>query len=156
MNRGLPSRPVPDGRMAELAVIQRPLAAVPAGQGGALAQWGAGDRHVGPAEVRKPAGRGLGRPHAVAAQGRHGWPTRRCSSVPADGSCAAVRWIPVTGASGGIGRATTARLADAGHVVFAAARRAGALKALDVTDSAASTTPATRSPTRPAGTGLTC
>ena len=36
----------------------------------------------------------------------------------------------VTGASSGIGRATTARLADAGHVVFAAARRASALDAL--------------------------
>lgn len=59
------------------------------------------------------------------------------------------RFILVTGASGGIGRATTARLADAGHVVFAAARRAGELQALaaahpgvrpvvlDVTDPAA-------------------
>jgi hypothetical protein len=36
-----------------------------------------------------------------------------------------LRRILVTGALGGIGRATTVRLADAGHVVFAAARRAG-------------------------------
>jgi NAD(P)-dependent dehydrogenase (short-subunit alcohol dehydrogenase family) len=59
------------------------------------------------------------------------------------------RFILVTGASGGIGRATTVRLADTGHLVFAAARRAGELQALavihpavrpvlmDVTDSAA-------------------
>jgi NAD(P)-dependent dehydrogenase (short-subunit alcohol dehydrogenase family) len=40
------------------------------------------------------------------------------------------RFILLTGASGGIGRATTARLADAGHLVFAAARRAGELQAL--------------------------
>ena len=40
------------------------------------------------------------------------------------------RFIMVTGASSGIGRATTARLADAGHMVFAAARRASALQAL--------------------------
>jgi NAD(P)-dependent dehydrogenase (short-subunit alcohol dehydrogenase family) len=38
--------------------------------------------------------------------------------------------VLVTGASSGIGRATAARLADAGHVVFAAARRASALDAL--------------------------
>jgi len=40
------------------------------------------------------------------------------------------RFIMVTGASSGIGRATTARLADAGHMAFAAARRASALQAL--------------------------
>jgi NADP-dependent 3-hydroxy acid dehydrogenase YdfG len=40
------------------------------------------------------------------------------------------RFIMVTGASSGIGRATTARLADAGHMVFAAARRASALQVL--------------------------
>lgn len=40
------------------------------------------------------------------------------------------RFIMVTGASSGIGRATAARLADAGHTVFAAARRAAALNAL--------------------------
>jgi NAD(P)-dependent dehydrogenase (short-subunit alcohol dehydrogenase family) len=60
-----------------------------------------------------------------------------------------VRWIMVTGASSGIGRATAARLAQAGQVVFAAARRASALEelaaqhpgirpvVLDVTDPAA-------------------
>jgi NADP-dependent 3-hydroxy acid dehydrogenase YdfG len=34
----------------------------------------------------------------------------------------APRFIMVTGASSGIGRAAAARLADAGHVVFGAAR----------------------------------
>jgi NAD(P)-dependent dehydrogenase (short-subunit alcohol dehydrogenase family) len=43
------------------------------------------------------------------------------------------RFILVTGASGGIGRATAARLADAGHLVFAAARRADTLQALAAT-----------------------
>ena len=43
------------------------------------------------------------------------------------------RVILLTGASGGIGRATAARLADAGHVVFAAARRAEELRALAAT-----------------------
>jgi NADP-dependent 3-hydroxy acid dehydrogenase YdfG len=43
------------------------------------------------------------------------------------------RFILLTGASGEIGRATAARLADAGHVVFAAARRADALTALAAT-----------------------
>jgi NADP-dependent 3-hydroxy acid dehydrogenase YdfG len=38
--------------------------------------------------------------------------------------------IMVTGASSGIGRVTAARLADAGHVVFPAARRAGELDSL--------------------------
>jgi NAD(P)-dependent dehydrogenase (short-subunit alcohol dehydrogenase family) len=59
------------------------------------------------------------------------------------------RFILLTGASGGIGRATAARLADAGHLVFAATRRAGELQALaaahpgirpvvlDITDQAA-------------------
>jgi NAD(P)-dependent dehydrogenase (short-subunit alcohol dehydrogenase family) len=42
----------------------------------------------------------------------------------------APRFIMVTGASSGIGRATAARLADSGHLVFAAARRASALDAL--------------------------
>jgi NAD(P)-dependent dehydrogenase (short-subunit alcohol dehydrogenase family) len=42
----------------------------------------------------------------------------------------APRFIMVTGASSGIGRATAARLADAGHVVFGAARGATALDAL--------------------------
>ena len=37
------------------------------------------------------------------------------------------RWILLTGASGGIGRATALRLADVGRVVFAAARRADQL-----------------------------
>lgn len=65
------------------------------------------------------------------------------------GSQPASRFIMVTGALGGIGRATVVRLADAGHAVFAADRRAGdnltALAAehrrvrpvvLDVTDAA--------------------
>lgn len=39
----------------------------------------------------------------------------------------------VTGASAGIGRATAARLVDAGHVVFAAARQADALRAVAAT-----------------------
>src|SRR2546426_6982393 len=39
-------------------------------------------------------------------------------------------FVMVTGASSGIGRATAARLADAGHVVFAAGRRGSALEAL--------------------------
>jgi NAD(P)-dependent dehydrogenase (short-subunit alcohol dehydrogenase family) len=43
---------------------------------------------------------------------------------------AVTRRIMVTGASSGIGRATVVRLADAGHVVFAAARRANALEEL--------------------------
>jgi NAD(P)-dependent dehydrogenase (short-subunit alcohol dehydrogenase family) len=43
------------------------------------------------------------------------------------------RFILVTGASGGIGRATTVRLADTGHLVFAAARRAGDDQALGAT-----------------------
>ena len=38
------------------------------------------------------------------------------------------RWILLTGASGGIGRATALRLADVGRVVFAAARRADQLR----------------------------
>ncbi len=40
------------------------------------------------------------------------------------------RVVLVTGASGGIGRATAARLVDAGYVVFAAARRPDTLEAL--------------------------
>ena len=43
------------------------------------------------------------------------------------------RCILVTGASAGIGRATAARLADAGHRVFAAARQADQLQALAAT-----------------------
>jgi NAD(P)-dependent dehydrogenase (short-subunit alcohol dehydrogenase family) len=46
-----------------------------------------------------------------------------------------VCWIMVTGASSGIGRATAARLAQAGQVVFAAARRASALEELAATHS---------------------
>src|ERR687897_3159219 len=46
------------------------------------------------------------------------------------GGQAASRFIMLTGASGGIGRATVVRLADAGHVVFAAARGARELQAL--------------------------
>jgi NAD(P)-dependent dehydrogenase (short-subunit alcohol dehydrogenase family) len=65
------------------------------------------------------------------------------------GGQSASRFILLTGAFGGIGRATVARLADAGHLVFAAARRAETLQALaaehpgvcpvvlDVTDDAA-------------------
>jgi NADP-dependent 3-hydroxy acid dehydrogenase YdfG len=79
-----------------------------------------------------------------------------------------VCWILFTGASGGIGQATVARLADAGHVVFAAARRAGELQALaaahpgvrpvvlDVTDQASIDRARHRSRARPAGTGRTC
>jgi NAD(P)-dependent dehydrogenase (short-subunit alcohol dehydrogenase family) len=44
-----------------------------------------------------------------------------------------VRRILLTGASGGIGRATAARLADAGHLVFAGARRADQLQTLAAT-----------------------
>jgi NADP-dependent 3-hydroxy acid dehydrogenase YdfG len=40
------------------------------------------------------------------------------------------RFIMVTGASSGIGRATAAHLAGAGHVIFAAGRRTSALQAL--------------------------
>jgi NADP-dependent 3-hydroxy acid dehydrogenase YdfG len=40
------------------------------------------------------------------------------------------RVVLVTGASSGIGRATAARLADAGLVVFAGARRPAALESL--------------------------
>jgi NAD(P)-dependent dehydrogenase (short-subunit alcohol dehydrogenase family) len=43
------------------------------------------------------------------------------------------RRIMLTGASSGIGRATAARLGQAGHVVFAAARRTSALEELAVT-----------------------
>jgi NADP-dependent 3-hydroxy acid dehydrogenase YdfG len=46
------------------------------------------------------------------------------------GGQAAWRWIMRTGALEGIGGATVARLTDAGHVVFAGARRAGQLRAL--------------------------
>jgi NAD(P)-dependent dehydrogenase (short-subunit alcohol dehydrogenase family) len=65
------------------------------------------------------------------------------------GGRSASRVILLTGASGGIGRATAARLVQAGQVVFAAARRASALEELaadhpgihpvplDVTDPAA-------------------
>jgi uncharacterized protein YbjT (DUF2867 family) len=49
------------------------------------------------------------------------------------GGRSASRWILLTGASGGIGRATATRLADAGQVVFAAARRANALEELAAT-----------------------
>ena len=64
------------------------------------------------------------------------------------GSQSAARFIMITGALGGIGRVTAVRLAGAGHVVFAADRRADDLKAfaaehpgvrpvvLDVTDAA--------------------
>jgi len=64
-----------------------------------------------------------------------------------DGSTpSASKFIMVTGAAGGIGRATASRLAEAGHIVFAADRRESALQtfaaehpeghaiALDVTD----------------------
>src|SRR2546422_7063090 len=40
------------------------------------------------------------------------------------------KFIMVTGGTSGIGRATAGRLADAGHVVFAAARRGSALESL--------------------------
>ncbi|HEX2375903.1 MAG TPA: SDR family NAD(P)-dependent oxidoreductase [Actinomycetota bacterium] len=43
------------------------------------------------------------------------------------------RFILLTGASGGIGGATAVRLADVGHLVFAAARRAETLQALAAT-----------------------
>jgi NAD(P)-dependent dehydrogenase (short-subunit alcohol dehydrogenase family) len=57
--------------------------------------------------------------------------TTQATPVPARPAPPPVaRFILLTGASGGIGRATTARLADAGHLVFAAARRAGELQAL--------------------------
>jgi NAD(P)-dependent dehydrogenase (short-subunit alcohol dehydrogenase family) len=49
------------------------------------------------------------------------------------GGRSASRVILLTGASGGIGRATAARLAQAGHLVFAAARRASALEELAAT-----------------------
>jgi hypothetical protein len=49
--------------------------------------------------------------------------TTQATPVPARPAPPPVqRFILLTGASGGIGRATTARLADAGHLVFAAAR----------------------------------
>jgi NAD(P)-dependent dehydrogenase (short-subunit alcohol dehydrogenase family) len=49
------------------------------------------------------------------------------------GGRSASRVILLTGASGGIGRATAVRLADAGQVVFAAARRANVLEELAAT-----------------------
>jgi NAD(P)-dependent dehydrogenase (short-subunit alcohol dehydrogenase family) len=62
--------------------------------------------------------------------------TTQNKPVPARPAPPAVqRCILVTGASGGIGRATAARLADAGHLVFAAARRAEELQALAATHS---------------------
>jgi NAD(P)-dependent dehydrogenase (short-subunit alcohol dehydrogenase family) len=76
--------------------------------------------------------------------------TTQATPVPARPAPPPVaRFILLTGASGGIGRATTVRLADTGHLVFAAARRAGELQALaaahpgirpvlmDITDAAA-------------------
>jgi NAD(P)-dependent dehydrogenase (short-subunit alcohol dehydrogenase family) len=60
--------------------------------------------------------------------------TTQATPVPARPAPPGVqRCILVTGASGGIGRATAARLADAGHLVFAAARRADTLQALAAT-----------------------
>jgi hypothetical protein len=48
--------------------------------------------------------------------------TTQATPVPARPAPPPVaRFILLTGAWGGIGRATTARLADAGHLVFAAA-----------------------------------
>jgi NAD(P)-dependent dehydrogenase (short-subunit alcohol dehydrogenase family) len=81
-------------------------------------------------------------------------------------SARAPKFIMVTGASSGLGRATAAGLADAGHVVFAAARREGELEdlaqghpnarptVLDVTDPASIDRTIDRVRSATAGRGL--